>query len=193
MALLDTFSFVKSFRTAGSDEEKAAAIASLVNGLVESNGAAAATRADLARVAGDIVKIEQKVSSMGEELAAPVTQKLGETSSSLVKDMSALRDQMQQRLASVEEKLERLNTELGNRVEMNTDKVGGAAGKVIFWNFILMLLIAAGAFYAALNWPMISGMARGLMGGAPAAVTAPADKPAQPPEATPAPAQNSGN
>jgi uncharacterized protein YceH (UPF0502 family) len=183
MALLDTFSFVKTFRNAGNDEDRAAAIASLVNGLVESNGAAAATRADLARVAGDIVKIEQKVSSLGEELAQPVTTALNAATSGLARDMGGLRGDLQERVAALEAKVETLNKELGNRVEMQSDRVGSAGRRVIFWNFLFLLLFAAGAFYAALNWPMISGMAKQAM--APAAETvAPA---------APAASTNSGN
>jgi hypothetical protein len=184
MALLDTFSFVKTFRNASSDEDKAAAIASLVNGLVESNGQAAATRADLARVAGDIVKIEQKVMGLGDELALPVTQKLGETSSNLVKEISALRNQMQERVSLLEAKVDTLNKELGNRVEMSTDKMSSTGRRVIFWNFLLMLLLGIAALFAALNWPMVSAMYQKAMQPAPAATASPAAPATNPPAAS---------
>jgi hypothetical protein len=185
MALLDTFSFVKTFRNAGSDEDRAAAIASLVNGLVESNGSAAATRADLARVAGDIVKIEQKVSSLGEDIAAPMSERLGSTADGLMRDMTALRSQMQDRMSALETRLETLNKELGNRLEMTTDRVSGSGRKVIFWNFLLMLLLGVAGILAALNWPAIRTMYDQAV--APPAATAT-------PAAAPAPASgNSGN
>ncbi len=172
MALLDTFSFVKTFRSAGSDEDRAAAIAQLVNGLVESNGAAAATRADLARVAGDIVKIEQKVAGLGEELSQPIAQSLGATSASLMKDMGALRGETQERLSALEARVDALGKELANRMEMQSERVGSAGRKVIGWNLFFLLLFGAGAAFAALNWPMIqAGMQKAA---APAAATAPA-------------------
>ncbi len=181
MALLDTFSFVKTFRNAGTDEDKAAAIASLVNGLVESNGAAAATRADLARVAGDIVKIEQKVMGLGEELANPVTAKLGEATSTMAREMTALREQMQERVSLLETKVETLNRELGNRVEMQTDRLGGTGRKVIFWNLFWMLILGLAGIYAALNWPMIAGMYQKAMAPQPTAASPAANPPAAAP------------
>jgi cytochrome c-type biogenesis protein CcmH/NrfF len=179
MALLDTFSFVKTFRNAANDEDRAAAIASLVNGLVESNGAAAATRADLARVAGDVVKIEQRVSALGEELAVPVTQKLDSSSASIAKEMTTLREQMQERLQTIEARMETLNRELGNRVEMNSDKLGGTGRKVIFWNFLFLLLLGAAGLYAALNWPAVNGMFQQALKGVTTEQTPAATPPAQ--------------
>jgi hypothetical protein len=171
MALLDTFSFVKTFRNAGTDEDRAAAIASLVNGLVESNGAAAATRADLARVAGDIVKIEQKVMGLGEELAAPVTHQLSQTTGAMNQNMGNLREDMNQRLAVLEARVETLNRELGNRVEMNTDKLGGTGRRVVFWNIFWMLLLGVLAMLAALNWPLVSAQYQKMINPPPAATT----------------------
>ena len=185
MALLDTFSFVKTFRAAGNDEEKAAAIASLVNGLVESNGAAAATRADLARVVNDIVKIEQKVFGLGAELAAPVTQKLSETTTSLTRELIALRDSLQQRVATLEDKVDVLNKELGNRVEMNTDKLSGTGRKIIFWNFLFLLILAAAALFAALNWAKVTAAyEKAMVPPAAQTTTAPAAAPAPAPAAS---------
>jgi hypothetical protein len=177
MALLDTFSFVKTFRNAGTDEDKAAAIASLVNGLVESNGAAAATRADLARVAGDIVKIEQKVMGLGEELAAPVSYQLSQTTSAMNQNMGNLREDMNQRLAVLEARVETLNKELGNRVEMNTDKLSGTGRRVVLWNVFWMLLLGVAGLFAALNWSMVSARYQQMIN-PQAAITAPASTPA---------------
>jgi hypothetical protein len=176
MALLDTFSFVKSFRGAASEEEKAAAIASLVNGLVESNGAAAATRADLARVAGDVVKIEQAVSTLGDDIATPVRQQLADMSGMVARDLTAMRSLFEERVATLEAKVDQLNKELGNRVEMATDRVGGSSTKVVLWTFLFLLLFGVAGLFAAANWPMVNGMIQGVLGAPPAATqtTAPA-------------------
>jgi hypothetical protein len=186
MALLDTFSFVKSFRGASSEEEKAAAIASLVNGLVESNGAAAATRADLARVAGDVAKIEQAVGTLGEDVATPVRQQLADMSGMVARDLTAMRTLLDERVAALESKVEQLNKELGNRMEMATDRVGGSSTKVVIWTFLFFLLFALAGLYAAANWPMVNGVIQGLLN-PPAAATAPAEN------APAAPAANSSN
>jgi hypothetical protein len=188
MALYDTFSFVKSFRGASSDEDRAQAIAQLVNGLVESNGAASATRADLARVAGDVVKIEQKIATLAEEVGQPVTQQLAQTGAATAKEIAQMRELINDRLTLVEQRLETLNRELGNRVEMNSDRVSGLAGRTVFWTVFFLLIFTVGGLLAALNWPAVQATWQSFVAPAPAAGTptpgAPAaEAPAQPPAA----------
>jgi hypothetical protein len=102
-----------------------------------------------------------------------VTERLGATADALTRDMAALRGQMQERITALEARLEALNKEVGNRLEMTADRVTSSGRRGVFWNLVLMLLLGLAGIFAALNWPMIRGMYDQNVA-PPAASTAPA-------------------
>ncbi len=150
--MLDNFSFVKSFRQATTDEDRAAAIAALVNDTVRHHNNGAATRSDLTGLSGDIGRVEQKF----EALAGSLSGSVEKTLAGMGVENSAARDALEKRfagdIARIEQRIDALYAKLLEKSDDSTAEIRKSVGGVVFWSFVFSALAGVGV-WAAVTWP----------------------------------------
>ena len=152
MPMLDTFSFVKAFRAASTDDDRAAAIAALVNDTVVSHNNGAATRSDLSGMSADMSRLEQKLDAVTRELSGLLETHLGGVAGATTGAHDAIAQRMGGDIARVEQRLDAIAAHLEEKAEADKLELKKAIGNVIGWSFVFAVLTGVGV-WIALTWP----------------------------------------